>query len=234
MGAITSEICPSATRKSAAARRSRISAWGLCDSQGRRSKAGRVATPPVAPGKMALKKRSVSARASARRLESVTKNAGRRNSCVKWAATSAFATSCKPVIETWFAPERKAASAPSIAAWRRTASNLSRTAGSIMRGRSGFRARGARSFRLRLLAEAFAYFLQNGRGRISRDDRNGDDAATGGFHFFAANDLVAGPIATFRQDIGEQAGDHFARRQIIEDHDGVHGFQSGKNFRALT
>ena len=41
------------------------------------------AGPPAAPGKMALKKRSVSASASARRLESVTKNAGRRNSRVK-------------------------------------------------------------------------------------------------------------------------------------------------------
>src|SRR5712691_8216713 len=134
----------------------------------------------------------------------------------------------------WLAPERKAASAPSIAAWRRTASNLSRTAGSIMRGRLGFRARGARSFRLRLLAEAFAYFLQNGRSRVARDDGNRNDAATGGFHFLAANDLVAGPIATFHQDIREEAGDQFARRQIIEDYDGVNGFESGKNFRALT
>src|SRR5229473_1598097 len=225
MGAITSEICPSATRKSVAARRSRMSAWGLCDSQGRRSKAGRVATPPVAPGKMALKKRSVSASASARRLESVTKNAGRRNSRVKYAATRAFATSCRPVIEMWLAPERNAASAPSIAAWRRTASNLSRTAGSIMRGRSGFRARGTRPF---------AYFLQNGRRGIAGHDGNGDDAPSGRFHFFAAHDAVAGPVATFNQHIREQTGDHFARRQIVEDHHGIHRFQGRENFRALA
>src|SRR6266851_3775034 len=225
MGAITSEICPSATRKSVAARRSRMSACGLCDSQGSLSKAGRVATPPTAPGKMPLKNRSVSASASARRLESVTKNAGRRNSRVKYAATRAFATSCRPVIEMWLAPERKAASAPSIAAWRRTASNLSRTAGSIMRGRSGIRARGARPF---------AYFPQNGRCRIAGDDGKGYDAPARSFHFLAAHDLVAGPIAALYQDIREQARDHFARRQIIKDHQGIHRFQSGKNFRALA
>src|SRR5258708_183408 len=234
MGAIIREICPSATRNRVAARRSRMSAWGLCDSQARRSKAGSVATPPVAPGKMPLKKRSVSARASARRLESVTKKAGRRNSRVRYAETRAFATSCSPVIEMWLAPERKAASAPSIAAWRRTASNLSRTAGSIMRGRSGFRARGARPFRLRLLAEAFAYFPENGRGRIAWDNGNGDDAAAGGFDFFAAHDLVAGPIATFHQDVREETGDHFARSQVIENHHSVDGLQSSENFRAFA
>src|SRR5229473_2896449 len=225
MGAITSEICPSATRKSVAARRSRMSACGLCDSQGSLSKAGSVATPPVAPGKMPLKKRSVSASASARRLESVTKNAGRRNSRVKYAATRALATSCSPVSEMWLAPERSAASAPSIAAWRRTASNLSRTAGSIMRGRSGFRARGARPF---------AYFPENGRRRIAWDHGHGDDAAAGGFHFLATHNLVAGPVAAFHEDIREQARDHFARRQIIENNDSVHGFQSGENFGALA
>ena len=45
---------------------------------GQVSNAGSVVTPPSAPGKMPAKKRSVSARASARRLDSVTKNAGRR------------------------------------------------------------------------------------------------------------------------------------------------------------
>src|SRR5260370_25583135 len=225
MGAITSEICPSATRKSVAARRSRMSACGLCDSQGSLSKAGRVATPPTAPGKMPLKNRSVSASASARRLESVTKNAGRRNSRVKYAATRAFATSCRPVIEMWLAPERKAASAPSIAAWRRTASNLSRTAGSIMRGRSGIRARGARPF---------AYFLQNGRFGIAGHDGDGEGAPASSFHFFAAYHLVPRPIATLNQPIREQTGNHFAGRQVIEDHHGIHRFQSRENFRALA
>src|SRR5260370_7984098 len=123
----------------------------------------------------------------------------------------------------WLAPERSAASAPSMAVWRSTASNLSRTAGSIMRGRSGFRARGARSLRLRLVVEALAYFGENGRGGIAGDNGNGDDAAAGGFHFLAAHNLVAGPIAALHQNIREQAGDDFARRQIIENHHGVHG-----------
>src|SRR5260370_19451932 len=134
----------------------------------------------------------------------------------------------------WLGAERNAASAPSIAAWRRTASNLSRTAGSIMRGRSGFRARGARPFRLRLLTEAFAYFPQNGRCRVAGHYGNGDDAPAGGFHFFAAHNLVAGPVATFHEDIREQARDHFARRQIIEDHHGIHRFQSRENFCAFA
>src|SRR5260370_20683204 len=136
-------------------------------------------------------------------------------------------------METCVAPERKAASAPSIAAWRSTASNLSRTAGSIMCGRSGSRARGARSFRLRLLAEAFAYFLQNGRCRTARHNRNGGDAPPGGFHVLAAHDLVARPIAALDQNVREEAGDEFARGQIIEDHDGVHGFKGSENFSAL-
>src|SRR5882762_3166636 len=117
-------------------------------------------------------------------------------------------------MEIWLAPEPRAASAPSIAGWRRTASNLSRTAGSIMRGPSGFRPpRRARTFRLRLLAEAFAYFPENGRGRIARDDGNRNNATASGFHFLAANDLVAGPIAALHQDIREQAGNHFAGSQ---------------------
>src|SRR5260221_6872660 len=103
----------------------------------------------------------------------------------------------------WLAPERSAASAPSIAAWRRTASNLSRTAGSIMRGRSGIRARGARPFRLRLLAEAFAYFAQNGRSGIAPDNGDGDDPAVRSFHVFAADDLVAEPIGSLHHDVPE-------------------------------
>src|ERR1700674_1371792 len=125
----------------------------------------------------------------------------------------------------WLAPERKAASAPSIAAWRRTASNLSRTPGSIMRGGSGFRARGARSF---------AYFLENGRCRIAGDYGNGNDAPAGSFHFLAADNLVAGPVAALHQNIREQARDQLARRQSIEDHHGVDRFQSGENFRAFA
>src|SRR5260370_34388518 len=95
----------------------------------------------------------------------------------------------------WLAPERKAASAPSIAAWRRTASNLSRTARSIMRGRSGFRASGARPF---------AYFLQNGRCGKAWHDGAGEDGPDSSFHFFAVYELVAKPSATAKQHIHGQ------------------------------
>jgi len=46
--------------------------------------------------------------------------------------------------------------------------------------------------------------------------------------------VVAGPVATLYKDIGEQTSNHFARRKVIEDHDGVHGFQRGKNFGAFA
>src|SRR5713226_6820438 len=52
--------------------------------------------------------------------------------------------------------------------------------------------------------------------------------------FLATNDLIAGPVAAFYEDIREQAGDQFARRQVVEDHHSVHGFQSSENFRALA
>ena len=109
-----------------------------------------------------------------------------------------------------------------------------------MRGWSGFRPpRRASTFRLKLLvypgrAGAFAYFLKDGGGRVTRNYGNGDDAASGGFHFFAAYDLVAGPIASLHEDIRKQAGDGFAWRQIIENHYGVDGFQSSENFGALA
>jgi len=69
---------------------------------------------------------------------------------------------------------------------------------------------------------------------MARDYRDCDDASAGCFHFLAAHDLVAGPIAAFHQDIRQQARDQFARSWSIEDHDGIHGFQGGENFSALA
>src|SRR5260370_37452033 len=103
-----------------------------------------------------------------------------------------------------------------------------------MRGTSGCGASGAGAFRLGLRAEARGYLPENGARRIAGEHGHGDDAAAGGFHFFAAHNLVAGPIAAFDEDIREQARDYFARRRIIENHDGVHGFESGENFGALS
>ena len=80
----------------------------------------------------------------------------------------------------------------------------------------------------------FTDFLQNGGSRVTRDDGNGDNAATGSFDFFAADNLVAGPIAAFYENIGQQPRDDLARRQLIENDDGVYGFESGKYFRPLA
>jgi hypothetical protein len=91
--------------------------------------------------------------------------------------------------------------------------------------RSGFRARGARPF---------SNLPQNGGCRIAGHDGDGNDAPASGFHFFAAHDLVTGPIATLYENVGEQARYDFARRQVIEDHDGVHALKSREDFRTFA
>jgi hypothetical protein len=90
---------------------------------------------------------------------------------------------------------------------------------------SGFHARGTR---------ALADLSEDGRGGVTRDYGNGYDAAAGGFYFFAADDLIAGPVAAFYKHIRKQAGDDFAWREIIENHDRVDAFQCGENFGALA
>src|SRR5260370_16449237 len=202
-----------------------MSACGLCDCHGSVSNAGSVATPPSVLGKMVEKKRSVSASASARRLESVIKKAGRRSSCAMYTATSAFATSCKPASETCWPPARNAAIAPSIDGWRSTVSSRSRTAGRIIREKSGFCAR---------RRNAVAYFLQDFRGGVAGHDGHRHDAAARGFHFFAANNLVPGPVAAFDENVRKQSGDDALRRQIVEYDHAVDALQRGENFRALA
>jgi hypothetical protein len=86
---------------------------------------------------------------------------------------------------------------------------------------SGFHARGT---------SAFADLSEDGRGGVTRDYWNGNDAAAGGFYFFAADDLIAGPVAAFYKHIRKQTGDDFARREIIENHDCVDAFQRSENF----
>jgi alkylhydroperoxidase family enzyme len=86
---------------------------------------------------------------------------------------------------------------------------------------SGFHARGT---------SAFADLSEDGRGGVTRDYGNGNDAAASGFYFFAADDLIAGPVAAFYQHIRKQAGDEFLWRQIIENHDRVDAFQRSENF----
>ena len=103
-----------------------------------------------------------------------------------------------------------------------------------MREESGFRAGGARPFRLRLLAEAFANFVQNGGGRVSGNDRDGDDTTASGFHFFAANDLIAGPVAAFGENVGKESGDEILGSQVVKDDHSIDGFEGGENFRTFT
>jgi hypothetical protein len=91
--------------------------------------------------------------------------------------------------------------------------------------RSGFRAGAARPF---------SNFLENSSRRITRNDGNGDDATARGFHFFAAHDLVTRPIAALYENVREQSRDDLARREIVENHHGIHGLQRRENFRALA
>src|SRR5260370_3833016 len=128
-------------------------------------------------------------------------------------------------METSCPPARKAARAASIDGWRSTLSNRSRTAGRIMRGTLGFCARGWR---------AFADFFQDFGSGVAGHDGRRDDAATGSFHFFAPDDLVAGPIAALDEHVGKQARDDFARSQVVKNDDGVDGFGGGEDFRALA
>jgi alpha-beta hydrolase superfamily lysophospholipase len=91
--------------------------------------------------------------------------------------------------------------------------------------RSGFRAGAARPF---------SNFLEKSSRRITRNDGNGDDATARGFHFFAAHDLIARPIAALYENVREQSRDDLTRREIIENHHGIHGLQRRKDFRALA
>ena len=81
---------------------------------------------------------------------------------------------------------------------------------------------------------AFADFFQDfGRG-VAGDHRSRDHASASSFHFFATDDLIAGPIAALDEYVGKQARDDLARSQIVENDDGIDGFESGEDFRALA
>ncbi len=78
-----------------------------------------------------------------------------------------------------------------------------------------------------------ADFLEDGGGGIGVEDVDALDATTGGFDFFAANDLVAGPVTTFDKDIWKKSGDDRARSRFVEDEDRVDAFEAGEDFGAL-
>jgi len=75
--------------------------------------------------------------------------------------------------------------------------------------------------------------LEDGGGGIGVEDVDALDATTGGFDFFAANDLVAGPVTTFDKDIGKKSGDDRARSRFVEDEDRLDAFEAGEDFGAL-
>jgi hypothetical protein len=78
-----------------------------------------------------------------------------------------------------------------------------------------------------------AHFGEHCRRGISGHDGNRDDAAARRFHFFSANDLIAGPIASLDQDIGKENRNNLARREFIKNYHGVNACESGENFRAF-
>jgi hypothetical protein len=81
--------------------------------------------------------------------------------------------------------------------------------------------------------DALADFLQDFAGGVAGNDGGGDDTASGAFDFLAADDLVAGPVAAFDEDVGEEGGDDALRGELVEDKDGVDAFQGAEDFGAL-
>jgi hypothetical protein len=77
-------------------------------------------------------------------------------------------------------------------------------------------------------------FLEDGGGGVGVEDVDALDATAGGFDFFAADDLVIGPVATLHEDVGKKSGDDSARSGFVEDEDGVDAFEAGENFGALV
>ena len=79
-----------------------------------------------------------------------------------------------------------------------------------------------------------ADFLEDGGCGVGIEDVDALDATACGFDFFAANDLVAGPVATFDKDIWKKCGDDRARSRFVEDEDRVDAFEAGEDFGALV
>lgn len=78
-----------------------------------------------------------------------------------------------------------------------------------------------------------ADFLEDGGGGIGVEDLDALDATTGSFDFFAANDLIAGPVTAFDKNIWKKSGDDRARSRFVEDEDRVDAFEAGEDFGAL-
>ena len=68
---------------------------------------------------------------------------------------------------------------------------------------------------------------------VAGDDGDGYNVAAGGFHFFTADDLIAGPVAAFDEDVWEQGGDDALGSEGVEDEHSVNALESGEDFGAL-
>jgi hypothetical protein len=79
-----------------------------------------------------------------------------------------------------------------------------------------------------------ADLFEERRGGVGVDDVNAFDAAASGFDFLAADDLIAGPIATFDKHIGKESRDHFLRSGFVKDEYSIDTFETGEYFGALV
>jgi hypothetical protein len=79
-----------------------------------------------------------------------------------------------------------------------------------------------------------ADFLEEGGGGVGIQDVDALDATAGGFDFFAANDLIIGPVATLDEDIGKKSTDDGTRSGFVEDEDSVDAFEAGEDLGALV
>jgi hypothetical protein len=75
----------------------------------------------------------------------------------------------------------------------------------------------------RLAPQNLFYQICGGKSRFEGD---GADKASGGLDFFATGDEVA-PVGALDEDIGKERGDEFAGGILVEERDGVDGFERG-------
>jgi hypothetical protein len=94
-----------------------------------------------------------------------------------------------------------------------------------MRGRSGIRARRARTF---------TNLANNVGTRLAGKKRNHNNTASRSFYFPSPHDLVGGPIPPFDKNIRQKSGNQFVGSEIVENDDGIHTFKGGQNFSALV
>jgi hypothetical protein len=78
-----------------------------------------------------------------------------------------------------------------------------------------------------------ADLFEEAGGGLAGNNINADNLAASGFDFFTADDLIAGPVATFDKDIRQELGNYVLRCQFRENQDGIDTFEAGKDFGAF-